>query len=500
MLVAYAKIALKPRPHRRPRCPTTRGSDATLRDVLPDAAARAVRRPARRAPAAPGDRHHRAGQRHGQPRRHHLRLPGRGGDRRVGAEQVARAYVVVPRGLRPAPASSREVEALDNQVSTGAQTALYLEFRRLLDRVGALVPAARRPPTRRRRPRSRGSRPGGRRARAAAARAARRRRARDGCSADAEELVAAGRSRGARAARRPACSTSSRCSTSPRSPRPPARRPPRWRRVYFTLSERFGVDATARPDHRAAARRPLGRAGPGGAALRPVRRAGGAHRRGAPSDPEARAAATGSTRGRRPTRRRCSGRGRRWRRSRSWSSSGHRRRCRSPCARCGVSSAGDGADRRGAATARLRSRRCRRSTTWSATHTELGAPDVEWLHLLVGDWQLLSDLSFADLVLWVPTATAERLGGRSRTCRPDHRPDGVLRRPGRHPRRRAAGGRSSTRPSTSAGSCRERDPDWRDDVPVREEAIPVVRAGRADRGAHAAHQPGRRPGRRAGWS
>ncbi len=28
-------------------------------------------------------------------------------------------------------------------------------------------------------------------------------------------------------------------------------------------------------------------------------------------------------------------------------------------------------------------------------------PDVEWLHLLVGDWQLIADLSFADLVLWV---------------------------------------------------------------------------------------------------
>ena len=34
----------------------------------------------------------------------------------------------------------REVEALDNVVPTAAQTALYLEFRRLLDRVGALVP------------------------------------------------------------------------------------------------------------------------------------------------------------------------------------------------------------------------------------------------------------------------------------------------------------------------------------------------------------------------
>jgi two-component sensor histidine kinase len=29
--------------------------------------------------------------------------------------------------------------------------------------------------------------------------------------------------------------------------------------------------------------------------------------------------------------------------------------------------------------------------------------DIEWLHLLVGDWQLLADLAFADIVLWVPS-------------------------------------------------------------------------------------------------
>ena len=33
--------------------------------------------------------------------------------------------------------------------------------------------------------------------------------------------------------------------------------------------------------------------------------------------------------------------------------------------------------------------------------TTLEAPESEWLHLLVGDWQLIADLSFADLVLWV---------------------------------------------------------------------------------------------------
>ena len=36
-----------------------------------------------------------------------------------------------------------------------------------------------------------------------------------------------------------------------------------------------------------------------------------------------------------------------------------------------------------------------------AAHSDLASADVEWLHLLVGDWQMLSDLSFADLVLWV---------------------------------------------------------------------------------------------------
>ncbi len=32
--------------------------------------------------------------------------------------------------------------------------------------------------------------------------------------------------------------------------------------------------------------------------------------------------------------------------------------------------------------------------------------DIEWLHLLVGDWQLLADLAFADIVLWVPSEDA----------------------------------------------------------------------------------------------
>ena len=36
--------------------------------------------------------------------------------------------------------------------------------------------------------------------------------------------------------------------------------------------------------------------------------------------------------------------------------------------------------------------------------TDLGEDDVDWLHRLVGEWQLLADLSFADLVLRVRTS------------------------------------------------------------------------------------------------
>ena len=35
-------------------------------------------------------------------------------------------------------------------------------------------------------------------------------------------------------------------------------------------------------------------------------------------------------------------------------------------------------------------------------HTDLDTDDVAWLQLLMADWQILADLSFADLVLWLP--------------------------------------------------------------------------------------------------
>ena len=39
------------------------------------------------------------------------------------------------------------------------------------------------------------------------------------------------------------------------------------------------------------------------------------------------------------------------------------------------------------------------------THSSASLADTEWLNLLIAEWQLLSDLVFADLVLWVPSTS-----------------------------------------------------------------------------------------------
>ncbi|MEE3918341.1 hypothetical protein V2I01_06210 [Micromonospora sp. BRA006-A] len=93
--------------------------------LLPDAAAAALRRADGPAPPAPGHRHHGPGQRGDQPGRHLVRLPGGRGDGGV-RRRRARAYVVVREvfGLRDLWDA---VEALDNKVSPELQTAVYLD-------------------------------------------------------------------------------------------------------------------------------------------------------------------------------------------------------------------------------------------------------------------------------------------------------------------------------------------------------------------------------------
>ncbi|HEY2443071.1 MAG TPA: sensor histidine kinase [Streptosporangiaceae bacterium] len=108
-------------------------------------------------------------------------------------------------------------------------------------------------------------------------------------------------------------------------------------------------------------------------------------------------------------------------------------------------------------------------------YTVLTGPDVEWLHALVSDWQLLADLSFADLVLWAPTRDGRGWMAVAQ-MRPTTGPTAVYDD--------VVGHRISTaqRPLLDAAMnerriCREGDPDWTTGVPVRAETIPVTRNG-----------------------
>jgi hypothetical protein len=112
----------------------------------------------------------------------------------------------------------------------------------------------------------------------------------------------------------------------------------------------------------------------------------------------------------------------------------------------------------------------------AARHTDLSVEDVAWLHALVADWQLLADLSFADLVLWLPLASRAGFVAVAQmrpTTGPTAHHDDVVGTEvprGRRPQ--------LDRALDEQRICRERDPDWPGEVPVREETIPVVRAGR----------------------
>ncbi|GAB3565413.1 sensor histidine kinase [Spelaeicoccus albus] len=110
--------------------------------------------------------------------------------------------------------------------------------------------------------------------------------------------------------------------------------------------------------------------------------------------------------------------------------------------------------------------------------SHVAGEDAEWLRLLVGDWQLLADLSFADLVLWIPrrgSGTDDFIAVAH--CRPStgvtvyyddvvgSGVDGTLRQ-------------IVTQAFGSKTWVRALQPGWQASVPVREEAVPVVRGSR----------------------
>ena len=124
-------------------------------------------------------------------------------------------------------------------------------------------------------------------------------------------------------------------------------------------------------------------------------------------------------------------------------------------------------------------------------YTALSTADLEWLHALVSDWQLLADLSFADLLLWTRLredngwiAVAQMRPTTGPTAYQDDLVETILydapATPGEEdpvPPPMRSKRALIDRAWREGRVCREGDPDWSGGVPVREETIPVRREG-----------------------
>ncbi|MEV1330801.1 histidine kinase N-terminal domain-containing protein [Micromonospora costi] len=104
-------------------------------------------------------------------------------------------------------------------------------------------------------------------------------------------------------------------------------------------------------------------------------------------------------------------------------------------------------------------------------HTQLRPADIDHLHRIAGDWQLLSDMSFADLLLWVPVDAEGTFlcvaQVRPTTAPTAYQDDQVGR---------IVGGPEVAHLEVAYRQgriWREGDPVWYGDVPARHEAIPV---------------------------
>lgn len=105
-------------------------------------------------------------------------------------------------------------------------------------------------------------------------------------------------------------------------------------------------------------------------------------------------------------------------------------------------------------------------------HTSLSSEEVDHLHRLLGDWQLLSDLAFADLLLFAATRArdafvilAQVRPYPAQTLYQEDMVGGLV----------AAGDRPKVGLAFAERRIvREGEPEWRSGTPIREEAIPVV--------------------------
>ncbi|ROR72032.1 sensor histidine kinase [Bogoriella caseilytica] len=105
----------------------------------------------------------------------------------------------------------------------------------------------------------------------------------------------------------------------------------------------------------------------------------------------------------------------------------------------------------------------------------LDSRDAEWLHQLAGDWQMIADLAFADLVLWLEHEDGGFVAAAH--CRPStaatvHYQDIIGSRPS------LVRSDLMRRTIVDRGIHVRADPQGRDSLPMREVLLPVVREGR----------------------
>jgi two-component sensor histidine kinase len=110
--------------------------------------------------------------------------------------------------------------------------------------------------------------------------------------------------------------------------------------------------------------------------------------------------------------------------------------------------------------------------------TDLTRLDLEHLQRLVAEWQLLADLSFADLVLWVHTHEGHWLATAHMrpTTGPTTYPDDVVEEELAGSDRIGRAWREGR--IVADGEPPEKERLWRAKVPVRQEAVPVRRGDR----------------------
>ena len=117
----------------------------------------------------------------------------------------------------------------------------------------------------------------------------------------------------------------------------------------------------------------------------------------------------------------------------------------------------------------------------------IGTPeDIEWLHMLIGDWQLIADLAFADIVLWAPTTEGSFVAVSH--ARPSSSPTLFYRDFVGKPIK-AEWKAQVSEAYESAKLIESSSPAWFEETPTRVRAVPVIRRVRSGSSDEAPKKP-----------